>query len=188
MIGSLIWWSWLLMFCCCCWCFFFWLLLIEGDKKRTERAELNSANGDTAESHDQFYRDHKLLLVLFRALAVMPITRSAPGLYGRCSLHAFQMYLWECMHFSLSRDSACIECDFHFYFHVNRKSDISLEIIGHHLCHIILYCNDRCRVLCGSRTHSHSRRNKEIRRKDLRIHFCHIFSTTLLGKYLFILS
>lgn len=28
----------------------------------------------------QFYRDHKLLLVLFRALAVMPITRSMPGI------------------------------------------------------------------------------------------------------------
>lgn len=27
----------------------------------------------------QFYRDHKLLLILFRALAVMPIERSAPG-------------------------------------------------------------------------------------------------------------
>lgn len=56
---------------CCC--------LLEGDKKRAERAQLNSADGDTAEFHDQFYRDHKLLLVLFRALAVMPITRSQPG-------------------------------------------------------------------------------------------------------------
>lgn len=53
--------------------------LVQGDKKRTERAQLNSADGDTAEFHDQFYRDHKLLLVLFRALAVMPITRSRPG-------------------------------------------------------------------------------------------------------------
>lgn len=49
------------------------------DKRRFERASLNSANGDTAETHDQFYRDHKLLLILFQALAVMPITRSSPG-------------------------------------------------------------------------------------------------------------
>lgn len=53
---------------------------IAGDKKRAERLQLNSADGDTGEKHDQFYRDHKLLLVLFRALAVMPITRSSPGL------------------------------------------------------------------------------------------------------------
>lgn len=51
----------------------------QGDKKRAERAQLNSADGDTGEFHDQFYRDHKLLLVLFRVLAVMPITRSSPG-------------------------------------------------------------------------------------------------------------
>lgn len=50
-----------------------------GDKRRAERAQLNSADGDTGETHDQFYRDHKLVLVLFRALAVMPITRSQPG-------------------------------------------------------------------------------------------------------------
>lgn len=49
------------------------------EKERGRRANLNSANGDTAEKHDQFYRDHKLLLVLFRVLAVMPITRSSPG-------------------------------------------------------------------------------------------------------------
>lgn len=54
-------------------------ILFEGDKKRAERSQLNSADGDTGEEHDQFYRDHKLLLVLFRALAVMPITRSSPG-------------------------------------------------------------------------------------------------------------
>lgn len=53
--------------------------LFQGDKKRAERAQLVSADGDTGEFHDQFYRDHKLLLVLFRALAVMPITRSSPG-------------------------------------------------------------------------------------------------------------
>lgn len=52
---------------------------IARDYNRSVRAQLNSANGDTAERHDQFYRDHKLLLILFRALAVMPITRSSPG-------------------------------------------------------------------------------------------------------------
>lgn len=55
--------------------------LVKREKDRAIRAQLNSANGDTAEIHDQFYRDHKLLLVLFRALAVMPITRSSPGFY-----------------------------------------------------------------------------------------------------------
>lgn len=57
------------------------LCAIAGDRKRAERYKLNSADGDTAETHDQFYRDHKLLLVLFRVLAVMPVTRSAPGLF-----------------------------------------------------------------------------------------------------------
>ncbi|XP_077286504.1 gustatory and odorant receptor 22-like [Arctopsyche grandis] len=46
---------------------------------RQQRARLSSIDGNTAEEHDQFYRDHKLLLVLFRVLAVMPITRSSPG-------------------------------------------------------------------------------------------------------------
>ncbi|XP_055532855.1 gustatory and odorant receptor 22-like isoform X2 [Wyeomyia smithii] len=53
--------------------------LIQRAKERAIRAQLNSADGDTCETHDQFYRDHKLLLVLFRALAVMPILRSSPG-------------------------------------------------------------------------------------------------------------
>ncbi|XP_058813315.1 gustatory and odorant receptor 22-like [Topomyia yanbarensis] len=53
--------------------------LIQRAKERAIRAQLNSADGDTCEIHDQFYRDHKLLLVLFRALAVMPILRSSPG-------------------------------------------------------------------------------------------------------------
>ncbi|XP_037944716.1 gustatory and odorant receptor 22-like [Teleopsis dalmanni] len=43
------------------------------------RSKLDSGNGDRVEEHDQFYRDHKLLLVLFRVLAVMPILRSQPG-------------------------------------------------------------------------------------------------------------
>ncbi|CAD7080838.1 unnamed protein product [Hermetia illucens] len=49
------------------------------EKERAIRATLNSSDGNTAEIHDQFYRDHKLLLVLFRMLAVMPILRSSPG-------------------------------------------------------------------------------------------------------------
>lgn len=48
---------------------------------RVQRSRLSSADGTACEVHDQFYRDHKLLLVLFRALAVMPITRSSPGKY-----------------------------------------------------------------------------------------------------------
>lgn len=50
-----------------------------GDKRWAERAQLSSADANTAEDHDQFYRDHKLLLVLFRVLGVMPVTRSQPG-------------------------------------------------------------------------------------------------------------
>lgn len=53
--------------------------LIQREKERIIRAQLISSDGNTAEMHDQFYRDHKLLLILFRALAVMPITRSSPG-------------------------------------------------------------------------------------------------------------
>lgn len=53
--------------------------LVKRERNRAHRATLNSANGDIVEIHDQFYRDHKLLLVLFRLLAVMPITRSTAG-------------------------------------------------------------------------------------------------------------
>ncbi|XP_059050069.1 gustatory and odorant receptor 22-like isoform X2 [Achroia grisella] len=49
------------------------------DYEQEQRDQLSSQDGDTCEIHDQFYRDHKLLLVLFRALAVMPIIRSGPG-------------------------------------------------------------------------------------------------------------
>ncbi|XP_026761959.2 gustatory and odorant receptor 22-like [Galleria mellonella] len=47
--------------------------------EQEQRDQLSSQDGETCEIHDQFYRDHKLLLVLFRALAVMPIIRSGPG-------------------------------------------------------------------------------------------------------------
>ncbi|XP_054081537.1 gustatory and odorant receptor 22-like [Zeugodacus cucurbitae] len=40
---------------------------------------LHSTENENIERYDQFYRDHKLLLVLFRVLAVMPIQRSSPG-------------------------------------------------------------------------------------------------------------
>lgn len=53
--------------------------LIQREKERAARAQLNSSDGNVVEQHDQFYRDHKLLLILFRALAVMPIERSQPG-------------------------------------------------------------------------------------------------------------
>ncbi|EAA08342.2 AGAP003098-PA [Anopheles gambiae str. PEST] len=72
--------------------------LIQRAKERAVRAQLNSADGDTCETHDQFYRDHKLLLVLFRGLAVMPITRSVPGRItfswrSAASIYAFCFYL-----------------------------------------------------------------------------------------------
>lgn len=73
----------------------------QGDKRRAERATLNSADGDTGEFHDQFYRDHKLLLVLFRALAVMPITRSSPG-KSMCRLGLFYCVVILTLHQNVS--------------------------------------------------------------------------------------
>lgn len=74
-------------------------VLIEREKERIARAHLNSQDGDTAEQHDQFYRDHKLLLVLFRVLAVMPILRSSPGRVtfswrSSASIYAFTFYIF----------------------------------------------------------------------------------------------
>lgn len=57
--------------------------LIQREKERAIRSQLDSSNGVTAEIHDQFYRDHKLLITLFQTLAVMPITRSAPGKWNK---------------------------------------------------------------------------------------------------------
>lgn len=86
------------------------------DRERQLRETLKSRHGPTAEVHDQvdnhyfpnvlytfiyffkqFYRDHKLLLVLFRALAVMPIERSSPGKVtfswnSWASIYAFLFY------------------------------------------------------------------------------------------------
>lgn len=77
--------------------------LIQREKERVMRAQLNSMDGNTAEIHDQFYRDHKLLLVLFRALAVMPITRSRPGRitfswHSSASMYAFTFYFLATIH------------------------------------------------------------------------------------------
>ncbi|CAO1351461.1 unnamed protein product [Diamesa hyperborea] len=69
------------------------------DRERMRREELESSDGNTCDIHDQFYRDHKLLLVLFRVLAVMPITRSSPGKMtfswkSSASIYAFVFYLF----------------------------------------------------------------------------------------------
>ncbi|CAK1580144.1 unnamed protein product [Parnassius mnemosyne] len=68
------------------------------DYEQEQRDLLSSQDGDTCEIHDQFYRDHKLLLVLFRALAVMPITRSRPGTItfswrSRATMYAICFYI-----------------------------------------------------------------------------------------------
>ncbi|XP_022814066.1 gustatory and odorant receptor 22-like [Spodoptera litura] len=68
------------------------------DYEQEQRDLLSSQDGDTCEIHDQFYRDHKLLLVLFRALAVMPITRSRPGTItfswkSRATMYAVCFYI-----------------------------------------------------------------------------------------------
>ncbi|XP_073954947.1 gustatory and odorant receptor 22-like [Choristoneura fumiferana] len=68
------------------------------DYEQEQRDMLSSQDGDTCETHDQFYRDHKLLLVLFRALAVMPITRSRPGTItfswkSRATMYAISFYI-----------------------------------------------------------------------------------------------
>lgn len=90
--------------------------LTQREKERNIRETLQSRHGPTAEVHDQvtaitlaapstnltlamkFYRDHKLLLVLFRALAVMPIERSSPGRVtfswkSKASIYAFCFYV-----------------------------------------------------------------------------------------------
>ncbi|XP_063927825.1 gustatory and odorant receptor 22-like [Zophobas morio] len=45
----------------------------------SKRAQLNSSDGHIIDKHDQFFRDHKLLLVLFRVLGVMPVQRGEIG-------------------------------------------------------------------------------------------------------------
>ncbi|XP_047991539.1 gustatory and odorant receptor 22-like isoform X2 [Leguminivora glycinivorella] len=70
----------------------------QADYEQEQRDMLSSQDGDTCETHDQFYRDHKLLLVLFRVLAVMPITRSRPGTVtfswkSRATMYAISFYI-----------------------------------------------------------------------------------------------
>nr|AVH87320.1 gustatory receptor 5 [Holotrichia parallela] len=61
----------------------------------SKRSQLSSADGNILDQHDQFYRDHKLLLKLFQVLGVMPIQRgqigritfgwlSIPSIYAYC--------------------------------------------------------------------------------------------------------
>lgn len=99
----------------------------EREAGRLQRARLSSIDGDTAEEHDQFYRDHKLLLVLFRALAVMPITRSSPG--------KIMKFLTKCEHNYLI-------CRFF------RESYVQLEIWGFILRRMLLYSFHRYRFDC----------------------------------------
>ncbi|XP_063536245.1 gustatory and odorant receptor 22-like [Cydia strobilella] len=70
----------------------------QADYEQEQRDMLSSQDGETCETHDQFYRDHKLLLVMFRALAVMPITRSSPGITtfswkSRATIYAISFYM-----------------------------------------------------------------------------------------------
>nr|CAH7750504.1 unnamed protein product [Callosobruchus chinensis] len=44
-----------------------------------KRDNLDPTDGETIDEHDQFYRDHKLLLALFRVMAVMPVQRGQIG-------------------------------------------------------------------------------------------------------------
>ncbi|XP_060521313.1 gustatory and odorant receptor 22-like [Cylas formicarius] len=45
----------------------------------TKRMALDENDGRIIDKHDQFYRDHKLLLTLFRVLGVMPVQRGQIG-------------------------------------------------------------------------------------------------------------
>lgn len=69
---------------------------------KIQRAKLQSSNGDTVQAYDQFYRDHKLMLVLFRVLAVMPVIRDGPGKIS-FKWHSFATYyaigFWSMMTF-----------------------------------------------------------------------------------------
>lgn len=117
-----------------------------GDKKRVERAQLNSIDGIIEETHDQFYRDHKLLLVLFRALAVMPITRSSPGHYNVISLLKF---VWE--------------LNLKLHIIIVGKVTFSWKSLANCVCSFLLHCNDGNCVYRWTRTDSYTSNNNEIR-------------------------
>ncbi|KAL3270848.1 hypothetical protein HHI36_021366 [Cryptolaemus montrouzieri] len=53
-----------------------WLRSSARAQEIAKRSELDAKNVNILEEHDQFYRDHKLLLTLFRGLAVMPVQRA----------------------------------------------------------------------------------------------------------------
>ncbi|KAK4886234.1 hypothetical protein RN001_002505 [Aquatica leii] len=53
-----------------------------------KRSMLKSSDGQVLDDHDQFYRDHKLLLKLFQVLGAMPIQR---GVIGRITFSWFSI-------------------------------------------------------------------------------------------------
>ncbi|NP_001161916.1 gustatory receptor 2 [Tribolium castaneum] len=61
-----------------------------------KRSELDSKDGHVIDEHDQFFRDHKLLLVLFRVLGVMPIQRGEIGriTFGWTSIPMLYAYVF----------------------------------------------------------------------------------------------
>ncbi|KAF7278942.1 hypothetical protein GWI33_007806 [Rhynchophorus ferrugineus] len=48
-------------------------------KEIAKRFTLDPNNGAVIDKHDQFYRDHKLLLILFKVMGVMPVERGEAG-------------------------------------------------------------------------------------------------------------
>ncbi|XP_031341556.1 gustatory and odorant receptor 22-like isoform X2 [Photinus pyralis] len=63
-----------------------------------KRSLLKSSDGQTLDDHDQFYRDHKLLLKLFQVLGAMPIQRGEIGRitfgwFSVPSIYAYGVYL-----------------------------------------------------------------------------------------------
>lgn len=138
---------------------------------RKKREALKSSHGPTAEEHDQvlnflilrqllkffqFYRDHKLLLVLFRALAV--------------SFYTIVKYLIEIL-----KNSG------HAYRKIKpRKGNFFMEIKSVNLClHIIRHPYSE-HFYCWQRENQSVARYKKVRRLHL-WHFIHnIFNSTLL--------
>lgn len=61
-----------------------------------DRSQLDSSDGHVIDEHDQFYRDHKLLLKLFQVLGVMPIQRGEIGkiTFGWCSTAMIYAYVF----------------------------------------------------------------------------------------------
>ncbi|KAF5285309.1 hypothetical protein FQA39_LY04408 [Lamprigera yunnana] len=79
----------------------FYVSTVEKDLRGSARAQeiykrslLKSSNGQTLDDHDQFYRDHKLLLKLFQVLGAMPIQRGEVGriTFSWCSIPTVYAY------------------------------------------------------------------------------------------------